>query len=120
MVGAIGDWTQEYVIGSGVAKLFQKAKLTGLSILPVRNPKTGAAHEGFSQIFSESILKPATIDCSVERIKSAFPSEDGQLQHMGCLSYAAADLEDTTDFSRTAEPWGGGGMDGRSGWSVPG
>ncbi len=107
MVGAIGDWTQEYVIGSGVARAFQKAKLSGLSLLSVRNSKTGAPHEGFSQIFSDSILKPAVIDCSVERIKSQFPSENGHLRHMGCLSYTAANLEGTTDFSRTAEPWGG-------------
>lgn len=107
MVGGIGDWTQEYVIGAGVAGAFQKAKLSGLSLLSVRNPKTGATHEGFSQIFSDSILKPAVIDCSVERIQSSFPSEDGQQRHLGCLSYTAANLEDTMDFSRTAEPWGG-------------
>lgn len=107
MIGGIGDWTQEYVIGAGVARAFQKAKLSGLSLLSVRNPKTGAPHEGFSQIFSDSILKPATIDCSVERIKSALASEDGQLRHLGCLAYAVTDLDDTTDFSRTAEPWGG-------------
>lgn len=107
MVGAIGDWTQEYVIGSGVATAFKKAKLSGLSLLPVRHPKTGTPHEGFYQIFSDSILKPATIDCSVERIKSSYPSEHGHLRHLGCLSYSSADLESTPDFSRTAEPWGG-------------
>lgn len=107
MVGGIGDWTQEYAIGAGVATAFQKANLSGLSLLPVRNPKTGTPHEGFSQIFSESILKPATIDCSVERINSAFPEENGQLRHLGCLSYAQADLGGSSDFSRTAEPWGG-------------
>ena len=107
MVGMVGDWTQEYVIGSGVATAFQTANLTGFYLVPVRNLKTGIPQEGFFQIFSESILKPATIDCSVERINSAFPEENGQLRHLGCLSYAAADLEHTADFSRTSEPWGG-------------
>lgn len=107
MVGGIGDWTQEYVVGSGVATAFQTANLSGLSFLPVRNAKTGTPHEGFSQIFSESILKPATIDCSVERINSPFHEENGRLRHLGCLSYAADELEHTEDFSRTSEPWGG-------------
>lgn len=107
MAGGIGDWTQEYVVGPGVARAFQKAKFSGLSLLPVQNPKTATPHDGFFQIFSESILNPATIDCSVERINSAFLEENGQLRHLGCLSYAAADLVGTSDFSRTAEPWGG-------------
>lgn len=107
MVGAIGDWTQEYVIGSGVATVFQEAKLSGLSLISIQNPKMGTPHEGFFQIFSDSILKPATVDCSVERINSAYSEENGQLRHLGCLSYPAADLGDSTDFNRTAEPWGG-------------
>ncbi len=118
MVGAIGDWTQEYVIGSGVAEAFQKVKFTGLSLLPVRNPKTDTPHEGVYQIFSDSALKPATIDCSVERIKSPFPEENGHLRHWGAspmqrLIWRAL----RTSLERRNR--GGDGMDGRSGSSAP-
>jgi hypothetical protein len=107
MVGAIGDWTQEYVVGSGVAQVFTSAGLTGFSLLPISHPKRRSPHERFFQLFCESILKPATLDCSVECIKDSTPEENGHLRHMGCLSYAESDLADTPDFSRTAEPWGG-------------
>ena len=107
MVGSIGDWTQEYVIGSAVAEVFKEARLSGLSLGPVTNPKTGLAHERYFQICSEEILATATIDCSVERIQSRFSLENGHLRHLGCLSYSAAALLNRPDFNRTAEPWGG-------------
>jgi hypothetical protein len=116
MVGLIGDWTQEYVVGSGVAQAFTTAGLTGFSLLPISHPKRRSPHERFFQLFSDSILKPASLDCSVERIKSVVPSENGHLQHMGCLSYVQPDLANSPDFSRTAEPWGG--WDGWPLWVV--
>lgn len=107
MVGAIGDWTQEYILGAGVAQAFTSCKLTGCSLRPVTHPKRSAPYKDFFQLFSDSVLKPAIIDCSVERIASSFSEENGHLRHMGCLSYAQSDLADISDFSRTAEPWGG-------------
>jgi hypothetical protein len=106
-VGAIGDWTAEYVIGSAVARVFEQAGLTGWSVKPVLNLSTQSPQPGFAHLFSDTLMAPAGIDCSVERIQSAFPEEDGALRHLGCLSYPASALESTPDFSRTAEPWGG-------------
>jgi hypothetical protein len=107
VVGSIGDWTGEFVIPSGVAKVFEAAGLRGFSLEPIANPKTGLAHEGYFQIYSKSVVAAATIDCSVERIQSCFPEENGHLRHLGCLSYPAAALAHRPDFNRTAEPWGG-------------
>ena len=107
MVGAIGDWTAEYVMGAAVVKAFADRGLTGYSLVPIAHPKSGATHEGFAQLFSDSVLGLATIDQSVERVRSAVASEDGQLRHLGCLSYPPGALASRPDFNRTAEPWAG-------------
>ena len=107
MVGSVGDWTEEYVLAAGVVKAFRDAALTGATFLPVTNPKTDAAHEGFAHLFTESILAPAIVDESVERIRSKYEEEDGQLRHLGCLGYDPSALADRPDFNRSAEPWGG-------------
>ena len=107
MVGAIGDWTEEFVMGPAVVKAFAGAGLTGYSLVPIVHPKSGTTHEGFAQLFSDSVLGPATIDQSVERVRSSAPIEDGQLRHLGCLSYPRDVLAGRPDFNRTAEPWAG-------------
>ena len=79
MVGSVGDWTEEYVLAAGVVKAFRDATLTGVTFLPVTNPKTGAAHEGFAHMFTESILEPAIVDESVERLRSRHEEEDAMV-----------------------------------------
>jgi len=107
MVGAIGDWTEEYALGAAVAQTFTAANFSGCSFRPISHPKRPSPYQEFVHLYSESVLPPATLDCSIERIRSSFEGEDGQLRHLGCLSYASSDLVDTPDFARTAEPWGG-------------
>lgn len=107
MVGAIGDWTGEYVIGSAVADTFKSNNFSGVTFLPVCNPKTDAPHAEFCQIYGDSVLEPVEMDCSIERIQSDEPEENGKLRHLGCLSYREENLVDKPDFLRTAEPWGG-------------
>jgi hypothetical protein len=107
MVGAVGDWTAEYVLGAGVQKTFADAALSGASFRPVANPRTGGTHDGFVHLFSDAILPPAVIDDSVERIQSRFAEEDGSLRHCGCLAYPRDALHHRPDFNRTAEPWAG-------------
>lgn len=107
MAGAIGDWTTEYVVGRGIVEAFEQEGLSGWSAKSVLNPKTRSNHADFVQLYSDVVLRPAAIDCSVERIQSEVPEEEGCLRHLGCLSYAAADLAGQPDFIRTAEPWGG-------------
>ena len=113
MVGSVGDWTQEYVIGSGIAEVITRAGWTGVTLLPITNPRTGAAYTEYFQIFSKALLPPAIVDCSVERIRSRYPDDDGSLRHLGCLVYERSALLDRPDFNRTAEPWGGA-----HGWPV--
>ena len=107
MIGAIGDWVGEYVIGSAVADAFKSEEFTGLSLVPVNNPRIDAAHEDFFQIFSDCVLQPVEMDCSIERIQSSVAEENGKLRHLGCLSYGEEKLAEVPDFSRTAEPWAG-------------
>jgi hypothetical protein len=107
MVGAIGDWTQEYIAGAAVTKTFRDARLTGVSYRPVARTASGTAHDGFVQLFSDAIMAPAAIDESVERLVSRVPEEHGRLRHLGNLAYPAAALRDRPDFNRTAEPWAG-------------
>ena len=116
MVGAIGEWTQEYVIGSGVARAFEKENFNRWWVKPVMNPKTQSPYSEFFQIFTDTVMQPAAIDCSVERIQSERPEENGQLRHLGCLSYAKEDLQGQADFARTAEPWGS--WHGQPSWVV--
>jgi hypothetical protein len=106
-VGSIGDWTGEFVVALGVAKVFEEAGLSGFSLEPVAHPKTSSAHECYFQIYSKHVMAPAIIDCSVERIESRFAEENGRLRHLGCLAYPSAALAHHLDFNRTAEPWSG-------------
>lgn len=106
-VGTIGDWTAEYVVGTGVAQRLTAERFSGLTLISILETGTGRPHSHVRQLYCESLLAPAVIDASVERIVSAVPEEDGHLRHLGCLSYAAADLRDRPDFNRTAEPWSG-------------
>ena len=107
MVGAIGGWESEYVFGSAAASVFDSEAFSGLSFVPVNNPRTNTPHEGFHQIYSDNVLDPAIVDCSIERIRSDWPEEDGKLRHLGNLSYPEEALTDKADFLRTAESWAG-------------
>jgi hypothetical protein len=80
MVGAIGDWIGEYVIGSAVADVLNAKNFTGVSFLPIYNPRTDAPYENYFQIFSDTVLEPAEVDCSIERIQSDDPDENGKLR----------------------------------------
>jgi hypothetical protein len=105
MVSAIGDQAGEYLVGTAVADVFTSHKFSGFSMCPIHNPRSGASHEEYFQLFCDSVLKPAEMDCSIECIHSEYPEEDGELRHLGCLSYRESSLAEATDFSRTAEPW---------------
>lgn len=107
MVGSVGEWLGEYIIGASVAQAFAQAGLTGFALIPVTNAKTQKAHEAYFQIFSDSILPPAVVDRSVERLSTRVAEEDGQLRHLGCLSYERAAVANAHDFNRSAEPWMG-------------
>lgn len=107
MVGSIGNWIAEYVIGSAVADVLNSKQFTSVSFLPIYTHRDGAPHENFFQIFSNSVLEPVEFDCSIERIQSDEPDENGKLRHLGCLSYRPENLVEKPDFLRSAEPWGG-------------
>lgn len=107
MVGAIGDWTSEYVLGSAVTDAFQREGLSGWSSKPVINFKTQSPYSDFLQLYCENVLGPANLDCSIELIKSRHPEEIGRRRLLGYLSYQADYLNEQADFFRSAEAWAG-------------
>jgi hypothetical protein len=104
-VAGVGEWTDEYVLGTAVQRVFAAAGLSGYSLVPVVNPKTGSPWPEIAQIHSSSVLPGSMRDASIERIESRFGSENGKLRLLGCLAYAPVDLEGRPDFNRTGEPW---------------
>jgi hypothetical protein len=106
-VGGIGDWTNEFAVGSAVAAALAAAGVTGYTFVPLLKGTSGLFHDHLWQIVSDQILPPAIIDVSVERISSRFAEEDGDQRHLGCLAYDGDSLSDRPDVTRTAEPWAG-------------
>lgn len=104
-VAGVGEWTDEYVLGKGVQQVFAAAGLSGYSLVPVMNPKTGSAWPDIAQIYSTSVLPSSMRDASIDRIQSRFEEENGKLRQLGCLAYAPSALEGRPDFNRTGEPW---------------
>ena len=104
-VSGVGEWTNEFLLGSGVQQVFATAGLSGYSLAPVANPKTGTPWPEIAQIYSTSVLPKSMRDASVDRIVSRFEEEDGKLRQLGCLAYEPGDLEGRPDFNRTGEPW---------------
>ena len=104
-VAGVGEWTDEYVLAKGVQQVFADAGLSGYSLVPVLNPKTGAAWPEIAQIHSSSVMPRSIRDASVDRIVSRYESENGKLRLLGCLAYTPGDLEGKPDFNRTGEPW---------------
>ena len=104
-VAGVGEWTDEYVLGTGVQQVFAAAGLSGYSLVPVMNPKTGSPWPEIAQIYSSSVLPRSMRDASVDRIESRFEDENGKLRQLGCLAYEPSDLEGRPDFNRTGEPW---------------
>ena len=76
-IGAIGDWTGEFVSGAAPARLLEDSGFTGYALLPVGDGR-GGAHTAHHHLFGEAILPPVRIDSSIERIESAFPQEHGR------------------------------------------
>jgi hypothetical protein len=104
-VAGVGEWTDEYVLGTGVQQVFAAAGLSGYNLVPVMNPKTGSAWPEIAQIYSSSVLPRSMRDVSIQRIESRFETENGKLRQLGCLAYEPSDLEGRPDFNRTGEPW---------------
>ena len=104
-MAGVGEWTDEYIVGDAVRAAFEAAGLSGYSLEPVGNPKTGTPWPGIAQLYSASVMPRSQRDASIDRISSRFESEDGKLRQLGCVAYAPEDLQGRPDFNRTAEPW---------------
>ncbi|MBK6689022.1 MAG: hypothetical protein IPG45_31430 [Deltaproteobacteria bacterium] len=107
VIGAIGEASGEYLVGEAVSRALKAAGCTGYTLLPITDPKHDAEWREYHHLYGESLLPPVVADCTIQRIRSPYPEEDGTLRALGCLSYRPEDLDQRPDFNRTAEPWGG-------------
>lgn len=108
MIGNIGEWTGEYVVGDAFAQVIAETGLTGYDLAPIVAQRTRIEHLAYRQLFCDRLLPLSNLDCSVESVPGvARLGTDDRLRLLGNLSYAPESLERTHDFNRTAEPWGG-------------
>ncbi len=102
MVAGVDQWTAEFIITSTVAKCFEKEKLTGLALKPVLNPKTGAYHDEFHMLYTDSIMPSVEYDRTIKSLEKEIP-EEGGFRELGCLTYDFGEDVPKSDFNRTAE-----------------
>ncbi len=102
MVAGVDEWTAEFIITSTVAKCFEKEKLTGFALKPVLNPKTGAYHDEFHMLYTDSIMPPVEYDRTIKSLEKEIP-EEGGFRDLGCLTYDFEEKVPDFDFNRTAE-----------------
>jgi len=100
MVAGVDQWTAEFVIAAGAASAFEADGLTGFSLRPLCDARTGEAHARIRQLYCDSLMPPAVHD------RTTPPADDGGVRQLGCLVYdeRLEDL-DLPDFNRTAEDW---------------
>jgi hypothetical protein len=103
-VGLAGDWMAEFVVGRGVAAIFEQERLTGYTLRPVFDPKTKGDRTDCSQLYCESIMPPAEIDATTLNMAKDLPDEGGW-RELGCLTYELHEAGAIADFNRTAENW---------------
>ncbi len=102
MVAGVDEWTAEFIITSTVAGCFEKEKLSGLALKPVLNPKTGAYHDEFHMLYTESIMPPVEYDRTIQRLEKEI-HEEGGFRNLGCLTYDFEKTVPDADFNRTSE-----------------
>jgi hypothetical protein len=101
-----GEWTCEYVLGKGVAKLIVSSGLSGVETIPVYGIGNSKPLENCFQLFSKNVLPAVDPDVSVFESHDSGPRARGKPRRYGSMAYRSADLATALDFNRTAEPWG--------------
>jgi hypothetical protein len=100
-VACAGDWTAEFIVSRGAARIFEEASLCGFSLRPVVVPKTGKEYEDVFLLYTESLMPRAELDLTV----LPFPGEESGYRQLACLTYDFSGGEPASDFNRTAENW---------------
>lgn len=103
-IAGLDQWAEEYIIPQAVKLAFHKWDLTGLSAVPIMNPKTKEDYPDYHQLYTESFMPPALASPMIVVIKSPNPKEQG-IRQLGCLAYDFDDFGNVADFNRTAEAY---------------
>lgn len=98
-VAAIGEWMNEFVVGSAVEQAWSQERFSGFSMHAVRHTKTAEVFPEIQHLQVDSYMPPMCVDHSM-RLRE----EGGGLRPLGGLVYAEG-LSNTAlnDFNRTAE-----------------
>lgn len=105
-IAHVDQWTGEYVCGAEAAASLRAAGFSGAVLRPVLHPRGDVAQEGMGHLATTALLPPALEDVTTFETFDDGPREPSQPRRYGLLSYGSDALAGSTDFARTAEPWG--------------
>lgn len=101
-VGAVGQWTAEYVVPSLVRNLIEDAGLSGIEFRPVYHTRTGRPYDHYFHLYSGHTLGDRILDIASPEIPSSRDDEQGY-DAMGCYCYDGETLAQAQDFNRSGE-----------------
>ena len=105
-VACAGDWTAEFIVSRGVARVFEQAGLTGFSLRPVIAPKSGKELEDVFLLYTGSLLPLAELDLTTPFVPGGGEECQGSYTQLACLTYDfRSAAPPAVDFFRTAEAW---------------
>ena len=103
-VAGVGEWLAEFIVGRAAAEAFGAAQLTGYTLRPIFQTRSGRPYQDYSHLHSESIMPGVRFDVTTPIVENDPPDEGGR-QQLGCLTYSLRGDETICDFNRTAEDW---------------
>lgn len=102
----VDQWTGEYVCDAATAQALRSSGLNGWGLDPVLQPRVAAVPVVGEHLVSTELLPAALEDFTRVETFDDGPRAPSQPRRYGLLAYAPGALASSTDFSRTAEPWG--------------
>ncbi|HYW56168.1 MAG TPA: hypothetical protein VE934_04365 [Polaromonas sp.] len=105
-IAIVDQWTGEYALGADATQSVRASGLSGWKLTPVLHPRHGALPDASQHLTTSELLPAALMDLTRIATYDDGPRQPSQPRRYGLLSYMAASLANTADFTRTAEPWG--------------
>jgi hypothetical protein len=107
IAGAV-EWMAEFAVSRGAAQIFESEGLSGFSLQPLIDSKTGQPYADAFQLYSSHLMPRAVIDVSTPLHADHNTPHDRV--ELGCLTYRFRDDTPKVDFLRTAEAWSSNDM----------
>ena len=99
---ALSDWSDEYILSTGVKQLFKESGLTGFEGKPIFSLE-GREIPDYFLLYTDSILPPVVRDKTV--LVSGLMPKRRDFRRLGYFCYDLNQIVDRVDFHRTAEPF---------------